>query len=114
MIVQPSIDQFEGESLVSMPVAGGEQTVVVKQDSLMGNFASDANSLYWSASGTKQSDYKDGKIVKLALADGATPATIAANQSEPHGVAVDDENIYFTNDKGLASDADSDVLRIAK
>lgn len=114
MVVQPSIDQFENESLVSMPAAGGDPTVIVKQDSLLGNFASDATNVYWSASGTKANDYKDGKIVKLALAAGSTPVTIAANQSEPHGVAVDDENVYFSNDKGLASDADSDVLRLAK
>ncbi|MGH7286212.1 MAG: hypothetical protein ACRELY_32230 [Polyangiaceae bacterium] len=114
MVVQPAIDQFEGESLVSMPAAGGDQAVIVKSDSLMGNFASDAQNVYWSASGTKANDYKDGKIMKLALAAGSTPAVIAVNQSEPHGVAVDDENVYFSNDKGLASDADSDVLRLAK
>ena len=86
----------------------------MKQESLMGNFASDASSVYWSASGTKANDYKDGKIMRLALAAGSTPTAIATNQSEPHGVAVDEENVYFSNDKGLASDADSDVLRIAK
>jgi hypothetical protein len=110
----PSATDFENGSLVSIPAAGGAPTEIAKAQPYLWDIANDENALYWVTSGTKANDFKDGTLMKLAMAGGAAPVIVASNQLEPKHVAVDDENIFFTVDKGSSSDSDSDVLRVAK
>jgi hypothetical protein len=112
--VLPSATDFENGTLVSIAAAGGAPTEIAKSQPFLWDIANDDTTLYWVTSGTKANDFKDGTVMKLAIAGGSAPVVVADKQLEPKHIAIDDENIFFTNDKGTSSDADSDVLRVSK
>jgi hypothetical protein len=112
--VLPSATDFENGTLVSIAAAGGAPTEIAKSQPYLWDIANDDTTLYWVTSGTKANDFKDGTVMKLAIAGGSAPVVIADKQLEPKHITIDDENIFFTVDKGTSSDADSDVLRVAK
>jgi hypothetical protein len=110
----PSATDFENGSLVAIAAAGGAPTEIAKSQPYLWDIANDDTALYWVTSGTKANDFKDGTVMKLTIAGSAAPVVVADKQLEPKHLAIDDENIFFTVDKGSSSDADSDVLRVAK
>jgi hypothetical protein len=110
----PSATDFENGSLVSIAATGGAPTEIAKSQPYLWDIANDDTTLYWVTSGTKANDFKDGTVMKLAIAGSGAPVVIADKQLEPKHLAIDDDDIFFTVDKGSSSDSDSDVLRVAK
>jgi hypothetical protein len=74
----------------------------------------DASFLYLAVSGSDAAAYKDGRIVRVPLADpNAAPEVIADNRYYSVAVAVDDQFIYWIDELGPGF-SDAEIWRRAK
>lgn len=93
-------DGLEMGGILRVPVTGGLQVTLAAGDDPWA-VAVDANFVYWANAG--RFNLSNGSIMKVPIGgDGAIP--LAQGQSNPHGIAIDDTNIYWTNTGTGAND----------
>jgi hypothetical protein len=95
------INQSAG-SVMKMPRSGGNPTVLATGQPLPQDIATDSTSVYWTAFGDGVRN--GGAIVKVAIG-GGVPTTLASGQN-PAGIAVDDQNVYWTNSSSFTGNSD--------
>lgn len=78
-----------GNAVLTMPLAGGTPTTLATGQGPDG-LAVDGTSAYWILETT------NAPVAKVPL-DGGAPVTLATAQAGTLGLAVDDRNVYWTN-----------------
>jgi hypothetical protein len=85
----------------SAPIGGGAAAhVVYGNQALPQAIVTDGTNLYWGNWGTfdAQGNYNnDGTILKAPVDGGTTPVTLASSQSAPAALAIDGQNVYWSN-----------------
>ncbi|HEY1696753.1 MAG TPA: hypothetical protein VGG39_31540 [Polyangiaceae bacterium] len=88
-------------SINVVPIGGGSAAqVLYANQSFPQAVVTDGTNLYWGNWGTfdAQGNYNnDGTIMKAPIGGGSTPQTLASNQSAPAAIAIDGQNVYWTN-----------------
>jgi hypothetical protein len=98
-------------TLMQVPIGGGTiSTLAVGQSSPMG-IAFDRANIYWTNDSvpTSHGIYSGGAVMRLSI-DGGFPTTLQTfgGVAKPYGIAVDDENVYFTLQAGAVMKAPLD------
>lgn len=106
-------NQYAG-TVVKMERTGGTPTVLATGQQLATALAIDGASVYWANRGST-SGARNGAIMKVPM-NGGAPKILATGQA-PAGIAVDDENVYWTNASSLSSTsatvfADGEVMKV--
>jgi hypothetical protein len=90
---------FPQGAVGSVPADGGDRTTLATADEPIGLVIDDTN-IYFSTFGS--SDNAVGTIVKQPLAGGA-PVTLASGLSTVGPIAIDDSNVYWTDEFGAVA-----------
>jgi sugar lactone lactonase YvrE len=88
-------NEYADGRLARMPRDGGPIEVLLEGLDAPDGLAADASGVFLSTRGTVMNGYH-GRILRRS--DAGTTQTLAADQSEPFAVAVDDQSVYFTTD----------------
>jgi hypothetical protein len=88
--------------ILSVPKTGGSPTIIASgQPYPNWGIAVDATSVYWVNNGTNPL-YADSAVMKAPLMGGGAPIALATYPFvyAPNGLALDGENVYWTNSNG--------------
>ncbi len=94
------------------PAPGAARVLASSQDS-PGPIAVDARNLYWTnlgsyCCGKAPSRYEPGSVMQMPI-DGGTPIELAANQSHPNAIAIDQAHVYWTTEGDPSASSDAAV-----
>jgi hypothetical protein len=90
-----------GDTLAKISKLGGAVKVLVKGQPAVFSVVINEDKLYWSVRGTDEKQHKDGAIWRV-IADGGTPAVLAKDIEKVGSILVDDTDVYFDSEQGVA------------